>query len=129
VGAELARTLQQVLARGLHDPRYRGLVSVLEARVSPDLADATIFISVLPEEAGPLTLEALRHATGHLSSRVRRAMALRRMPRLHFRLDDRLKRAASLEQSIRSGLAESAADGEAPPEATSPDHHLGEHRS
>ena len=42
VGSLLMRTLQEILARGLNDPRYRGLVSILEVRVSPDLADAIL---------------------------------------------------------------------------------------
>ena len=108
VGSLLMRTLQEILARGLNDPRYRGLVSILEVRVSPDLADATVFVSVLPEEQGKLTLAALEHARGHLPSKLRSGTALRRIPRLAFRLDDRLKRAADLEGAIRTGLDESA---------------------
>lgn len=108
VGSLLQRTLQEILARGLNDPRYRGLVSILEVRVSPDLADATVFVSVLPDEHGKLTIAALEHARGHLASKLRSGTALRRIPRLSFRLDDRLKRAADLEGAIRTGLDESA---------------------
>jgi ribosome-binding factor A len=104
VGSLVQRALQEILARGLNDPRYRGLVSILEVRISPDLADATVFVSVLPEEHGKLTIAALDHARGHLASKLRGATALRRIPRLSFRLDDRLKRAAHLEQAIREGL-------------------------
>ncbi len=114
VGSLLMRTLQELLARGLNDPRYRGLVSILEVRVSPDLADATVFVSVLPDEQGPLTLAALEHAAGHLASKLRSATALRRVPRLQFRLDDRLKRAAALEDAIRAGLAPAASEDSVP---------------
>jgi ribosome-binding factor A len=130
VGSLLARTLQERLARGLHDPRYRGLVSILEVRVAPDLADATVHVSVLPAEAGPLSVEALRHAAGRLAADLLRATRLRRIPRLHFRLDDRLKRAAEVEASIRSGLdAEPSAESDLPsdsPGGAAPPHHPGE---
>lgn len=121
VGSLLARTLQERLARGLHDPRYRGLVSILEVRVSPDLADATVFVSVLPAEAGPLSVEALRHAARHLAGEMLKRTRLRRIPRLHFRLDDRLKQAATLEASIRSGLdLDTAAASPEEPTASGP---------
>lgn len=101
VGSLLARELRGILARGLNDPRYRGLVSILEVEVSKDLADATVAVSVLPEAHGPLAVAALDHAKGHLATKLRERMALRRIPRLHFRLDDRLKRVAAVEQAIR----------------------------
>lgn len=110
VGVLLQRTLQERLVKGLNDPRYRGMVSILEVRVSPDLADATVFVSVLPAERGPLTLAALEHARGHLAAHLRKAIRLRRVPRLSFRLDDRLKKAASLESAIRAGVADVAED-------------------
>jgi ribosome-binding factor A len=108
VGTLLQRTLQERLVKGLHDPRYRGMVSILEVRVSPDLADAVVFVSVLPAERGPLTLAALQHARGHLAGHLLKATRLRRVPRLQFRLDDRLKKAASLESAIRAGVADAA---------------------
>lgn len=101
VGSLLARELRGILARGLNDPRYRGLVSILDVEVSKDLADATVAVSVLPEAHGPLSVAALDHAKGHLATKLRERTALRRIPRLHFRLDDRLKRVAAVEQAIR----------------------------
>jgi len=131
VGVLLQRTLQERLIKGLNDPRYRGMVSILEVRVSPDFADATAFVSVLPAERGPLTLAALEHARGHLAAHLRKATRLRRVPRLQFRLDDRLKKAASLETAIRAGIAaadEEAADDDSLP-TTPPDPRTDEVRS
>lgn len=113
VGVLLQRTLQDRLVKGLNDPRYRGMVSILEVRVSPDLADATVFVSVLPAERGPLTLAALEHARGHLAAHLLKATRLKRVPRLAFRLDDRLKKVASLESAIRAGI-EDDLDTESP---------------
>jgi len=109
VATLLQRTLQERLVKGLNDPRYRGMVSILEVRISPDLAEATVFVSVLPAERGPLTLAALQHARGHLAGHLLKATRLRRVPKLQFRLDDRLKRAASLESAIRAGVADAEA--------------------
>jgi len=110
VGTLLQRCLQDRLVKGLNDPRYRGMVSILEVRVSPDLAEATVFVSVLPAERGPLTVAALVHARGHLATHLLKATRLRRVPRLEFRLDDRLKKAASLESAIRAGVADADLD-------------------
>ena len=42
VSSLLSRVIQERLARGLSDPRYRGLVSVTEVKVGSDLRTAVL---------------------------------------------------------------------------------------
>jgi len=95
--AEIRRVVQERLTRGLNDPRVRGLVSVTEVRLSSDMADATVMVSVLPQEHETLTLHGLRHAAGHLQSSLARTMRVRRVPRLSFKIDHGLKRQAAVD--------------------------------
>ena len=53
VASEVRRRLQDLLVRGLSDPRVRGMVSVTDVKVAPDLSEAYVKVSVLPEEQGP----------------------------------------------------------------------------
>ncbi|MCP3902310.1 MAG: 30S ribosome-binding factor RbfA [Planctomycetes bacterium] len=87
----LCRALQEVLSRGLNDPRVRGLISVTGITLSVDKRDATVMISVLPAERGSSTLHGLKHAAQHLRTEVGKRVRLRRMPRLEFKLDRSLK--------------------------------------
>jgi len=92
----LRRAVQEVLARGLHDPRVRGLVSVTRVDLSPDHANATVYVSVLPAEHGELTLHGIRHAKRYVRSEVAKRIAFRRMPELSFRLDNAIKSEAEV---------------------------------
>ena len=101
VSSLLSRVIQERLARGLSDPRYRGLVSVTEVKVGSDLRTAVVRVSVLPEKYGPRVLHALKSATSLLRRQIRSETALRRVPELEFRLDDSIKRDAQIAEAIR----------------------------
>ena len=109
MASALKRAIQQVLVRGLNDPRVRGLVSVTTVTVSEDLADATVFISVLPEEHADLTIHGLRHATAHIRTSIGKIIRVRRMPRIAFKLDHSLKRESEIIATINRVREEDAA--------------------
>ena len=108
----IRRAVQAELLRGVNDPRVRGLVSVTRVTVDPDLAEARIFISVLPEEHGKLAIAGLQSAAIHLQRKIRADLPLRRMPHLRFVLDDSLKKAADVERAVRRGVDDIAPDGD-----------------
>ena len=108
----LTRALRQALVDGLADPRLDGtMVTVTGGRLSPDGLTFTAGVSVLPEPAGPLALQALRHASGHLKQGMSRHVEIRRMPRLEFELDDSLKRQAALDATLSGPAPGSAHEG------------------
>ena len=111
VASVIQRTLQEIISRGLHDPRVRGLVSVTGVRLSEDMSEAVVGISVIPEEHADLTLKGLRHAATHLQSQVGKQASLRRLPRLVFKLDASLKRQADVLAAINRGRRRDAEDG------------------
>jgi ribosome-binding factor A len=121
----LHRAVQEIFSRGLNDPRVRGLLSVTDVAVSSDLADATIKVSVMPAEHAELSLHGIRHAAPHIRTLVGRAVRLRRMPRLSFKLDDSLKKEAQVIAAINDArrrdealkTADHSAKRAEPPEA------------
>jgi ribosome-binding factor A len=112
--AQVASLLQGEIQRGIADPRVRGLVTVLGVDLSQDLEDATVRVSVLPGELGPLTVQGLSHASAHFRRAVQEGARLRHVPRLRFELDESLKRAAALDAAVR------AATEKNPDEETNP---------
>jgi ribosome-binding factor A len=104
IASSIRAAVQMAIARGLNDPRIRGLVSVTKVKVAPDLSEAVIHVSVLPEEQSALTLRGLESAAGHLRGSLRDSVRMRKVPRLSFRLDESLKKQAKLDAAIRSGL-------------------------
>jgi ribosome-binding factor A len=103
---ELVHTeLARILARELKDPRVR-LVSISGVAVSSDLAHAEVRVSVLGSESERAdALAGLDHAKGFLRSQLARAVRLRTVPELSFKLD----RGAEHSQRI-SDLLESLHD-------------------
>jgi ribosome-binding factor A len=100
VESQLKEIAGEELAR-LSDPRIRGLVTVTGVRVSPDLAQATVFYSVLQGEDEEVAHEGLQSAAGRVQAAVGRQMRLRRTPRLRFEPDPVVERAMSMEAALR----------------------------
>jgi len=111
VESTLRKALAQVLQRRISDPRIRGMVSITEIDVSPDMKQAKVMVSVLPEEFAKRTLAGLRAADRHIQSEVKKLVALRLVPHLRFELDSSLKRAEEVYEAI-DDAREREQDGE-----------------
>jgi len=86
------------LAEDAKDPRITGLVTVTGVEVTRDLRHAKVFVSVMGTETDRAsTFEGLASASGHLRSRVGRALRLRLAPEIAFRPDESIAHAARIE--------------------------------
>src|SRR5215208_4874614 len=82
VRAVVAETVAQ-----LKDPRI-GLVTVTSVRITPDLREGTVYVSVLGnEKKREATLRGLESAHGVVQGRVARELGLKRTPQLTFEYD------------------------------------------
>lgn len=86
--------------RDLKDPRI-GMVTVTGVVVTPDLREATVFVSVLGnEKARRESLAGLASAHGVLQARINRELSLRRTPTLAFAYDDAVERGVRMTKLI-----------------------------
>ena len=106
----LRRAVQDVLMKGLNDPRVRGLISVTKVELTSDYAEATIWCSVLPEEHGALSIRGISSAANWIRREAAEKVRLRRMPKLRFKLDGTLKKEAEVMSAIQEGLQRDEAD-------------------
>lgn len=98
VGEAVREEVAAFLARDAKDPRLTGLVTVTAVEMARDLRHATVYVSVLADEAAKAsTVEALAGMAPHLRGRVGRALRLQFAPELTFRLDESVQRAARIE--------------------------------
>jgi ribosome-binding factor A len=89
---ESVRAVVADAVRELKDPRI-GMVTVTGVRVTPDLHDATVFVSVFGnEKKRRATMAGLQSAHGILQSRINDQLNLRRTPQLTFEYDDSVER-------------------------------------
>ncbi|HEX5596582.1 MAG TPA: 30S ribosome-binding factor RbfA [Micromonosporaceae bacterium] len=87
--AERVRELvASVVRTQIKDPRL-GMITITDARITPDLRDATVFYTVLGDAAEQAaTAAALESAKGMVRSTVGKALGLRHSPSLTFVLDN-----------------------------------------
>lgn len=127
IESTLQRAIAQVLHRDMADPRLEGaLISITSVKVSADLHNATVNVSVLPAEAGRRAVAALRHASAHIATLTRKRVALRLVPHLSFRLDESLKKQATIYGAIHEALERTGpepAPGSPPESAADDDDH------
>lgn len=89
VGEVLRHALADIFLRGeLRDPEIVGLsITIIEVVISPDLRNATVWFMPLGGDRGAPVEAALARCVGYLRSRIARAVDLRYVPGLEFRLD------------------------------------------
>ncbi len=103
VEATLKKAIAEVLQRDLADPRIDAFVSITRVKISTDMANATVFVSIMPEEKQSKNIHGLQHATGHIRSLVLKKMTTRTVPRFRFVLDESLKKQAAVMEAINRG--------------------------
>jgi len=95
--------VREVISEGvgeLKDPRV-GFVTVTGVETSPDLRQATVFVSVLgSERKREETLEGLTAAHGVLQARVAQQLRMKRTPQLTFEYDPTVERGVRMTQLI-----------------------------
>lgn len=114
----IADAIQEALAeilRRVKDPRV-GMVGVTGVELSPDLRHAKVRISVIGDDAArQRAMEGLERARGFIRSELGRAVRLRHVPELDFRLDESAAYSVRIAQLLRQIRAQEAATAPAGP--------------
>ncbi len=87
VGSTIKRELQNRLARGLADPRIKGMITITRVEMTDDLSLAKVFVSIMPEDLEDITMHGLRAATKKLRHDVSGRMRIKEMPQFKFVVD------------------------------------------
>lgn len=103
---EAVRAVVADAVRDLKDPRI-GLVTVTGVTVTPDLREATVYVSVLgSKKVRQASMDGLASAHGVLQARIGRELSLRRTPTLAFTYDDAVERGVEMTKLIDELAAE-----------------------
>jgi len=102
VGELLRAEISELLLREVKDPRVsRGMVTITEVQVSPDLRRAVVYVSHLgSEQERAEALEGLQHSAPFLHRELVHRLSLRNVPELVFRFDPSIERGARLAELI-----------------------------
>lgn len=109
---KIARVIRDSVSRTifcrLSDPRITGLISVTEVDVSPDMKNATVYLSIMAadETASSISYEAICHAIGPIQMQLGRDLIGRYCPRLRFARDEKMKKTLQTLQLIEQAEQE-----------------------
>jgi ribosome-binding factor A len=96
----LREEITQIVGYELEDPRLE-MVTVTDVRVSDNLRDARVFVTVGGSEAEVKeALAALRHAAQYVRKQLILALDLRHAPELHFVRDKVEERGARVDELL-----------------------------
>lgn len=102
IAEEIRHEISAMLAGELKDPRLAGLVTVTEVRVSPDLKEARVFVSVMGTDAEQdSALAGLAAAAGYVRHELTERLQLRRGLEIHFVLDRSEEYGQHIEELLR----------------------------
>src|SRR6185369_6362374 len=93
--------LSEIIEREIQDPRV-GLTTVTAGKVSPDLHECRVFVTVLGDEARrKKALEGLRSAASFIRrSLAKRLHHMRRIPELSFDYDEAVEKGIRIEELL-----------------------------
>ncbi|WP_262172956.1 30S ribosome-binding factor RbfA [Saccharococcus sp. Marseille-Q5394] len=101
VAEQMKKELGGIIGQKLKDPRI-GFVTVTDVEVTGDLQQATIFISVLGNEAEKEgTLAGLTKAKGFIRTEIGQRIRLRKTPEIEFAFDDSVEYGNRIESLLR----------------------------
>lgn len=101
VAEQMKKELGGIIGQKLKDPRI-GFVTVTDVEVTGDLQQATIFISVLGNNAQKeATLAGLMKAKGFIRSEIGQRIRLRKTPEIEFAFDDSVEYGNRIESLLR----------------------------
>ncbi len=91
----LRQEISELIRRELRDPRLAEVVTLTRVSTSPDLAAATVYVSIMGEAAEKAaTMSALSRAAPFIRRQLTSRLSIRRTPDIHFALDETMEEAA-----------------------------------
>jgi len=101
VGEMIRSQISTLIIRGLRDPRI-GLTTVTGVKMSPDLKQARVFVSVLGnEEDRQRSLQGLNSAAAHIRHQIGLELRLKNTPELTFVYDSSIEYGARIEELLQ----------------------------
>jgi ribosome-binding factor A len=105
---ELHREIGLAIANEMRDPRVPGIVTVTEVKLAPDCRNATVFVSVMGDDAEKKSaISVLNNAASFLQHVAGKRIVVRFIPKLFFKLDNSIEQSNRLNDlfnAIRSDL-------------------------
>jgi len=99
--ADLVRMeVADIIQNRLKDPRI-GFITVTDVRLSDDLKNGTVYLSVLNKEAHEETEQIMNASAGFIRTELGHRLHLRFIPKLIFRIDEVVEHGARIDALLQ----------------------------
>ncbi|WGK65847.1 30S ribosome-binding factor RbfA [Croceiramulus getboli] len=106
VAGVIQRDLADVLLKALKEGGVTGIIiSVTKVTVTTDLSQGQAYLSVFPNDKAQPVLQEIQKVSASIKHEIaqRTKNQLRRMPELHYHVDDSLEYIDKIERSLKEG--------------------------
>jgi ribosome-binding factor A len=113
VGEQIRVELSDILLRKTKDPRV-GFVTITYVKVSDDLRNARVFVSIIGDEARKKkALKGLKSGSSFLRTELGHRLQVRSTPELFFQLDESIEKGSRILELLRGlDIKEDEEEGE-----------------
>ncbi len=115
LNGEYQKEISEIIRR-LKDkaPELKGMISITEADVAPDLKTANIYVSIygVNEEATKRSFEALQQNAGYIRRELAKVMRMRTVPALTFKWDGSMSYGSKMDELFKGLTYTTPADEE-----------------
>jgi len=94
----LAREVSAYISRELI--LKEGLITVTKVDCSPDLKNAKVFVSILPDKLFGTALSSLRKHSSSLHTYLKKTIRIRKVPRISWEIDPTEKHASVIDRLL-----------------------------
>ena len=101
INEELKREISKVISLELKNPNLKGLITVTQVKITPDLRYAKVFVSMIGVNNRKDTLGILKRSSGFIRSEVARTVNLRNTPELVFVFDESIEYGARIDNILK----------------------------
>ena len=102
INSEIKKTLAHIIDTELRDPQIDAMVSVSDVEITPDLAEAKVFITSIGKTPKEEVLSRIKCAGGFLRGKLSKQIKLRVTPRLNFYLDNSMEYSNKIENILKN---------------------------
>lgn len=97
----LKEVLSEVIKEDVRHPLVSEFITVTDVKISKDLRNATIYISVIGNaDDKKNTVKALRQSAGFISKMASKKVVLKYFPSLFFKLDNSIENFIKIEEKL-----------------------------
>lgn len=118
--SQIRRVLSAALLRDVADPRVMGLVSITHIELTADLHDCKVHVSIFSNIPTGTVMQGLHSAQPTFQRTLAKNLATRTVPRLHFVLDESLKKQSEVLEILKTATASPSPSLPAATEAVPP---------